>query len=89
MEKTLAYFFVLWHMKNNRESFISVQTVFWQKLCKLEDLCFKTKEIDKRMLKKVFYSEKKILPSFSITMEQSWPGGTTYSGPQGFLTVIV
>ena len=65
MEKTLAYFFVLSDMKNNRELFIRNHTVFWQILCKLEDLCLKTKEMVKKSSKKIIFTvKKKKLPSF-------------------------
>ena len=60
-------------------------------LCKLEDLCLKTKKIDRKTVqKKVFLlRKKKNLPSFSNTMEESRPKGKIYIGPQGLLTVIV
>ena len=90
MEKTLAYFFVLWHMKNNREHFISVHTVIRQKMCKLEDLCLKTKEMDKKGSKEFFSLWKKEVALFFFnTAERSRSKRTIYSGPQGFLTVIV
>ena len=90
MEKTLAYFFVLWHMKNNREHFISVQTVIRQKMCKLEIFALRPKRWTRRVQKNSFHCEKKKLPSFfPILRNEAEAKKTIYSGPQGFLTVIV
>ena len=55
-------------MKNNMEPFITVQKVFWQQLCKLEDHCFKTKEIDRKNVQKsvLLQLKKRICPPFLI-----------------------
>ena len=78
-------------MKNNMEPFITVQKVFWQILCKLEDHFLKTKKIDRKNVKKKFFyrEKKKNLPSFYHTMEQGRPEGTIYNSPQVFPTVIM
>ena len=64
-------------MKKNMEPFNTVQKVFWQIMCKLEDhYCLKTKEIDRKndQQKDYFYCEKKrICPLFSMLSNKADP----------------